>query len=81
MYAQAFRKARQQQRSQRRGAVIVLAVLLMAIMLGMVAYGVDIGYILSTKTELRRAVDAGTLAAPESSSRACQRRKRWSSNS
>jgi hypothetical protein len=51
-----------QQRNDREGAVIVLAVLLMVLMLGMVAYAVDTGYILSTKTELRRAVDAGTLA-------------------
>ena len=44
---------------------MVLAVLLMAIMLGMVAYGVDTGYILNTKTELRRSVDAGVAGAGE----------------
>ncbi len=63
MYAQAVQNAEQQRQApKRRGAVVVLAVLLMAIMLGMVAYGVDTGYILNTKTELRRSVDAGALA-------------------
>jgi hypothetical protein len=48
--------------SKRRGAVIVLALFFMVAMLGMCAFGVDLGYISSTQTELRRAVDAGALA-------------------
>jgi hypothetical protein len=63
MNAHPCEKARgRQQQNERKGAVIVLAVLLMVVMLGMVAYAVDVGYIVNTKTELRRAVDAGALA-------------------
>ncbi len=47
---------------QRRGAVIVLALFFMVVMLGMCAFGVDLGYISTTQTELRRAVDSGALA-------------------
>lgn len=47
---------------ERRGSIIVLAALLMVVLLGMVAFAVDIGYITNTKAELRRAVDSGALA-------------------
>jgi putative Tad-like protein involved in Flp pilus assembly/von Willebrand factor type A domain-containing protein len=63
MYAHPCDQARGRKRqSDRKGAIVVLAVLLMVIMLGMVAYAVDVGYIVNTKTELRRAVDSGALA-------------------
>jgi hypothetical protein len=48
--------------TRRRGAIIVFAALLMAILLGFCAFAVDLGYIANTKTELSRAVDAGALA-------------------
>lgn len=46
----------------RKGATAVLSALFMAVMLGVCAFAVDIGYITNTQTELRRAVDAGALA-------------------
>lgn len=48
---------------RRRGAVIVLAALLMVVVLGMVAFTIDIGYITHVKTELQRTADACALAA------------------
>jgi len=48
---------------QRRGAVIVLVAVIIVALLGMVAFAVDVGYMLTVKTELQRAADAGALAA------------------
>lgn len=50
------------QRPTRRGNVTVLAALLAIAMLGMVAFSVDVGYILSVKEELQRTADATALA-------------------
>ena len=47
----------------RRGVVVVYACVLMAILLGMVAFAVDIGYIVEADTELQRTADACALAA------------------
>lgn len=47
----------------RRGAVTVMAALLCIVLLGMVAFAVDIGYVLSSKEELQRTVDSAALAA------------------
>mgnify|MGYP002622773938 CR=1 FL=1 len=47
---------------QRRGATLVLFAFLVVALLAMVAFGVDTGYILHIKTELKRAADAGALA-------------------
>ena len=46
----------------RRGAIIVLAALFMIAMLGMVAFGLDVGYVANTNTELCRTCDAAALA-------------------
>jgi Flp pilus assembly protein TadG len=48
---------------QRRGAVTVLAALLSIVLLGLVAFAVDIGYVLSCKEEMQRTADAAALAA------------------
>jgi Flp pilus assembly protein TadG len=48
---------------RRRGAIVVLAAFLMIVMLGMVAFSVDMGYILLVKTELQTAADSAALAA------------------
>jgi Flp pilus assembly protein TadG len=50
-------------RQSRRGAISVLAALLSIVLLGMVAFAVDTGYILSNKQELQRTADAAALAA------------------
>jgi Flp pilus assembly protein TadG len=46
----------------RKGSIIVLTAILMIVMMAFLAFAIDIGYIASTQTELRRAVDAGALA-------------------
>ena len=46
----------------RKGAVAVLAALLMIFMLALVAFVVDIGYLVSAKTEMQRTADAAALA-------------------
>lgn len=50
-------------RQDRRGAISILAAVLAVVLLGMVAFAVDIGYILSSKEEIQRTADAAALAA------------------
>lgn len=50
-------------RADRRGAIVVLAAFLLIVMLGMVAFSVDMGYIVLVKTELQAAADSAALAA------------------
>ncbi len=47
----------------RRGNILVLSAMLMVILVGMVAFAVDTGFIFSMQTELQRSVDAAALAA------------------
>jgi Flp pilus assembly protein TadG len=49
-------------RSQRRGAIIVLTCFLIVVLVGIVAFTVDLGYITLTKTELQSAADSAALA-------------------
>jgi hypothetical protein len=49
--------------AHRRGAISVLAAFMSVMVLGMVAFAVDVGYILSNKQELQRTADAAALAA------------------
>jgi len=46
----------------RKGAIIVLTALLMVAMLGMLAFSIDTGYMLTLRAEAQRAADAGALA-------------------
>jgi len=48
--------------AQRRGAISVLAAFLSVVVLGMVAFAVDVGYVLSSKQELQRTADSAALA-------------------
>ena len=57
--AQAACKIR---RRSRRGAVIVLSAFLMIVLIAMVAFAIDTGYILTVRTEMQNAADAGALA-------------------
>jgi Flp pilus assembly protein TadG len=50
-------------RLQRKGAITILAAILSIVLVGMVAFSVDIGYVLSAKEELQRSTDAAALAA------------------
>jgi Flp pilus assembly protein TadG len=47
----------------RRGKIVVLSAFLMVLIMGMVAFGVDVGYMALTKTELQTSTDAAALAA------------------
>ena len=59
----ATRRSQTSNRSRRKGAIAVLAAIFMVVMLGMVAFSVDVGYIANTQAELQRACDAAALAA------------------
>lgn len=50
-------------RTDRRGTITILAAILSIVLLGMVAFAVDIGYVLSAKEEMQRAADSAALAA------------------
>jgi hypothetical protein len=45
----------------RRGAIVVLAAFLVIVMVAMLAFSIDIGYMLLGRAEIQRAVDAGAL--------------------
>ncbi|HEV3235362.1 MAG TPA: pilus assembly protein TadG-related protein [Gemmataceae bacterium] len=50
------------QSAQRKGAIVPLAALLMGLMVGMLAFSIDIGYMCAVKAELQNAADAAALA-------------------
>ncbi|MBA4020426.1 MAG: hypothetical protein C0483_24970 [Pirellula sp.] len=47
----------------RRGVVLFLTLFLMVFLLGIVAFAVDLGFYVNTKTEMQRAADAAAIAA------------------
>lgn len=47
---------------RRRGIIAVLSVVLLTVLLGMLAFAVDVGYITSTQAQLQDAADAAALA-------------------
>jgi Flp pilus assembly protein TadG len=47
----------------RRGAILVLAAILMTALVGMISFAVDYGYLLKVRTDLQRSADASALAA------------------
>jgi hypothetical protein len=50
-------------RSRQRGAFLVIAAILIAVLLGMVALGIDVGRLYAMRSEMQNAVDAAALAA------------------
>ena len=50
-------------KQRRRGAIAVLAALMCVILLGMIAFAVDIGYLAMARTQLQAAADSAALAA------------------
>ncbi len=50
------------QRPRRKGAILVLAAILMIVMLAMLAMSIDTGYMYTMQTQLDRSVDAAALA-------------------
>lgn len=47
----------------RRGVILLLTAFLIAFLVGIVAFAVDLGYVLSVQTEMRRSADAAATAA------------------
>lgn len=47
---------------ERRGNILMLTCVLLVVLLGMVAFGVDVGYMANCRTEIQRATDAAALA-------------------
>jgi|YNPBryunderm2012_1023409.scaffolds.fasta_scaffold07688_3 Flp pilus assembly protein TadG len=54
------------QARRRKGVTILLAALLLVFMLGMVAFAIDIGYIVLVRTQLQAAADSAAMAAAAS---------------
>lgn len=54
---------RRGKKPSRRAATLVLAALLLVFMVGMVAFGVDMGYVVLTRTQLQTAADSAAMAA------------------
>jgi Flp pilus assembly protein TadG len=48
--------------NSRKGTITILAAIMTVVLVGMVAFCVDIGYVLSAKEELQRTADASALA-------------------
>ncbi len=51
------------QRPRRRGATLILICILMVVLIGMVAFAVDVGRMYLVRAQLQSAVDSGALAA------------------
>src|SRR5437588_2711776 len=52
-------------RTDRRGAVAPLLALLLIPILGMVAFSIDVGYMIVVRTELQNAADAAAMAGAQ----------------
>ncbi len=49
--------------SNRKGAIAILALFLMVVLVGMLAFSIDIGYLAASKSEIQRTADSAALAA------------------
>ena len=58
-----MRPQRTAQYQPRKGTITILAAAMSVVLIGMVAFCVDIGYVLSAKEELQRTADASALGA------------------
>ena len=63
MYLSAKTQQLQTLSAHRRGTITILTAVLSIVLLGMVAFAVDIGYVLSSREELQRTADAAAMAA------------------
>ena len=50
------------QQPTRRGTITILAAILSIVLIGMIAFAVDVGYVLTAKEEMQRTADASALA-------------------
>src|ERR1700755_3342938 len=53
---------KRRQKQQRRGTIVIMGAVLAIVVLAMVAFSVDVGYVLTAKEELQRTADASALA-------------------
>src|SRR2546430_5154576 len=53
---------RSSNRNRRKGAVVPLTAILMIFLVGMVAFSVDMGYVVLVRQELQNAADAAAMA-------------------
>ena len=60
--AGTYRQGRVNIASRRRGAILVLTALLLVFLVTLVAFTIDIGYMLAVRSEAKRATDAAALA-------------------
>lgn len=60
--AGTYRQGRVNVASRRRGAILVLTALLLVFLVTLVAFTIDIGYMLAVRSEAKRATDAAALA-------------------
>lgn len=51
--------------TRRRGAIVPLAAVLLTLLVGMLAFAIDIGYIATVRAEMQNAADAAALAAAQ----------------
>ena len=50
------------QTQKRKGAIVVLAAIFMVFIMALMAFSIDLGYLLSARTEMQRTADAAALA-------------------
>jgi len=62
-----FHASRKVKPRSRRGAIVVLAAILLVFMIGMIAFALDIGYIVLVRSQLQVAADAAALAGAAAS--------------
>jgi Flp pilus assembly protein TadG len=58
-----MKRLRTNRKQSRKGAITVLAAIFSIVLVGMIAFTVDFGYVFSAKEELQRSADASALAA------------------
>src|SRR5688572_10662158 len=56
-------RQRRVKKESRRGATIELVAILIVVLVGMVAFGVDVGYMVLTRTQLQATADSAAMAA------------------
>lgn len=51
-----------QVKERRRGAVVILVALMLVVLMAMVSFAIDVGYVANVQTQLQRAADSAALA-------------------
>ena len=67
---------KRQRKDLRRGAIAVLAAFLSIVVIAVVAFSVDIGYVLTAKEEMQRTADASRWRPAGSTANNCRKARR-----